>query len=449
MTNLFGSLLQGVKNRVFQDPADGVVTAPTVASLQQVEETPGEQPLSFDEARVIEAVNRLCAGKYYVVMNTPGDPFYRPARARLIWVNNTAQAVQNLGIRTMLAADATGLPVKFENAKGMESLRRMINKTYNVEANYELRGLFDLPGKFGKLKPGVFQLDYDIPRSVFPYCGVLHVRHPRILAKALDLGVTCIYEDHDEDHNKDYKDVPLLFKKYSNFRVIVAITEAVKARLIEEGVPEDKIIVLDSGVNSNSFRRRAEETAAIRRNLLGSRYRHLAVYSGGLQLERGIAHMVDAAESLSDTVFLLLGGNGSDQQYWKNVAAARGLSNLILPGYFDQYDLLAFQQAADVLLVTRAEGERSAITSPLKFFEYLAAGAPIVSASMAAVQPYADNDLAMTTYDHAAPSELAVAIRDCYVRFPWQSDGYRQNIDFARNFTWERRQLALLERLVR
>jgi hypothetical protein len=116
-----------------------------------------------------DIATQLLQGRKYGICTIPGDPFLREARARLIWANNTAQAVQNLGLQALLAADVTALPQKFETAAGLPALRRMIADTYNVAANYELRGLFDILAKFGTLETGKWALDYDIPRYVFPY----------------------------------------------------------------------------------------------------------------------------------------------------------------------------------------------------------------------------------------------------------------------------------------
>lgn len=390
---------------------------------------------------------RAMNGKLYCVINTPGDPFVRPARARLIWGNNTAQATMNLGIPTMMAADITGLPQKFEGPHGMNAARRTISETYNVEATYDLRGLFHLPGKFGKMPPAQFQLNYDIPRNVFPYCSILHARDPRIVEKALNSGITCVYEDHDEDHNKNFKKLPSLVQSNPKLKLVVAITEAVKTRLMDSGVPENRIIVLDSGVNSNSLKRVQAEALNMRRNLLSRGFQKIAIFSGGLQIERGIDHILLAAHQMPHVMFQLIGGNEGDQNHWHAAIRDQALSNVFVPGYLNQAQLMVFQQASDVLLATRQHDQRAAITSPLKFFEYLASGSPVVAANIPSIERHRNDDLAMMTYNPAEPETLADVIAKTFDAFPWKSEGYAANIDFARDFTWEQRQTALLTRL--
>lgn len=386
-------------------------------------------------------------GKSYGILTTTGDPFVREARARLIWAANTAQAVQNLGVKALLAGNATGLPIKFENTEGQASVRRMIADMYNVRADFDLCGLYDIPAKFGALKPGQWARDYDVPRHLLPYCGILHTRDPHVLTKALAAGLTGIYEDHDEDHNKSFHKLPDLAAKYANLRVIVAITDAVKARLVADGVPEDRIVVLNSGVNANTLQRHTGDAMQIRRALRRKGFNQVVVYSGGLQIERGIEHMMHAAAALPRAIFVVLGGNRQDQVHWHRVAIDAGLSNVFIPGYLQQNRLLAFQQAADVLLATRMHDARAAITSPLKFFEYMAAGSPVVGARIAVIDGHADRDLALTTYDPAHPESLIEALRASFSRYSWKSGGYAQNTNFARAFTWEERQKTLFQRL--
>lgn len=391
---------------------------------------------------------RLLGGKKYGIIAVPGDPFVRPARARLIWANNTAQAVQNLGLEALLAADVQSVPVKFESLQGLSSIRRMVTETYNVPATYDMRGIYDMPSKIAKLSPGQWALDYDIPRSVFPYCGLLHTRHPVVLSRALKAGIPCVYEDHDEDHNNAFKKLPELVRAHQNLRVIVAITEAVRERLIKIGIPKDRTIVLDSGVNSQSLVRYKGEATQIRKSLLERGFDHIVVYSGGLQIERGIRHLLNAAVALPKSLFVLFGGNSGDQSLWRSAVVDCALPNVVVPGYVPQRHLLPFQQAADVLVMTREHDERAAITSPLKFFEYLAAGSPIVAASLPAVERYGNANLAAAFYNPANPETLPAILSAVMADFPWRPDGYAHNISLAHEFTWEQRQIALFRQLV-
>lgn len=400
--------------------------------------------MSFDNP----AIERLLGGKKYGIVSVAGDPFVRHARARLIWANNTAQAVQNLGVPAMLAGQVTRLPVKFESREGLISLRRMMSGTYNLPVDFDLAGLYSFPSKFGKLDEDRWARDYDIPRSVFPYCGLLHTRDPRVMQKALLLGLPCIYEDHDEDHNKGYKGLPDLVARHENLWLIIAITDAVRQRLLEDGIPDDRIMVLDSGFNRMALERDAQDAATLRRRLLRG-WKHLVVYAGGLHEERGIDHLLTAAGRMPDTKFILCGGNKGDQAEWRERAAAAGLGNIVFPGYLPQAEALRFQQAACAVVMTRRDDPRAAITSPLKFFEYLASGTAVVAAQISAITRHVEAGLAVSTYAPGAPESLADVLRASFRAFPWTPEGYGENTRFASKFTWEERQRAIFDRLLK
>lgn len=396
-----------------------------------------------------DLLQRLLKGKKYCVLTAPGDPFVRPARARLIWASNTAQAVQNLGHAAMMAGGVGSLPIRFESPNGVASARRQIQELYNVAADFDLLGLYDVPAGVSKSSNLNWLLDHEIPHAVFPYCGILHTRHPMVLATALRAGLTCVYEDHDEDHNTDFMGLPNLAAEFPNLRLIVAITQAVKKRLVQAGVPEARIIVLDSGVNQAGLLRQDAAVARLRAGIAARGFRKIVVYSGGLQAERGIAHIVQAADAMPEAMFVLFGGSDADQQFWRETAVRQGVSNIIIPGYVPQGRLVQFQQAADVLIATRQQDARANITSPLKFFEYLAAGSPIVAAEIPALERHAAAGLALMFYDPARSESLVEALRECFDRFAWTAQGYAENMDRAADHSWEKRQLAIFEQLVR
>ena len=216
-------------------------------------------------------------------------------------------------------------------------------------------------------------------------------------------------------------------------------------RLVLMGVNRSKIIIQDSGVNSRAFQRVPRRAEAWRNSLLWQkRQRKLAVYTGGMQTERGIQHILDAASVLDDVMFVMAGGNRNDVDRWMIQSRRYNLKNVRFLNYLPQDQVIELQQAADIVLMTRQGGHRGSITSPLKLFEYLASGTPIVGVFNSALEGKDLTNCAVRWYDPDSPADLQIAIEEALTKYPKIDRGYGANIEYARQYTWQERQKRIL-----
>jgi glycosyltransferase involved in cell wall biosynthesis len=162
-----------------------------------------------------------------------------------------------------------------------------------------------------------------------------------------------------------------------------------------------------------------------------------------MQHERGIEHLLDAAERLPDVRFVFLGGHETDLATWRTELSRRRVANCKLLGYHPHETVCEVQQASDAVVFTRLASGRPEITSPLKVFEYLVTGVPIIAASIPSLQRL-PSQLDVTWYDAAQPETLALALKSRLAEGEWpiRSDA---NIAAGLSFTWEMRQRALLD----
>ncbi|WP_417708330.1 glycosyltransferase [Roseibium aggregatum] len=387
----------------------------------------------------------------YVFCARVGDDVAARARARSIWAAQSAQATQNLGIDTCLVGGVKKLPFPALKPGFRAKSKRYLAKLYNIEADFDVRILHSNPVE--KLLPedhplvtehGEWEFRFEVPRTVLPFAKLVHTRDPRLAAQCLKAGIRVIYEDHDEEFQVAGRpEIAELFES-PHAAAIVAITSEVASRLEEHGVPSQKILVADSGVNRRAFRYCRQRTNTWRKFLLEDRYKHLVSYSGGLQLERGIDQIMETARSSPDTMFAIMGGNKSDNHMWKSFTRSENITNVKYFGFVDQKDVCDIQKACDAVLYTRSHEGRPGVTSPLKMFEYLASGAPIVSAVIPALTHMKNKDLAITWYDPSDASSLGESLQRCFRDFPRREELYEQNRALAQQFTWEERQKKIL-----
>lgn len=138
-----------------------------------------------------------------------------------------------------------------------------------------------------------------------------------------------------------------------------------------------------------------------------------------------------AAATRPDWQFVLIGST-----YGANVKPLTRLPNVhllgeqpyhSLPGYLDRFDV-----ACIPFLITPL----TEATNPVKFYEYLSAGKPVVSVELPELEPYRDYFYPVQNREDFVPQIEAALQED-------SSEMVHRRIEFARHQTWERRYQAL------
>ena len=188
--------------------------------------------------------------------------------------------------------------------------------------------------------------------------------------------------------NPDLKRV-IRVSRLEYFKGLVTISEVLKHTFVKAGVPEEKILVLDSGVDLELFAHLPDKMGA-RKMLNLPLDRKIVVYAGSLFPEKGIKYILLTAEQLRDTVFILVGGEAKQVQYWTRYARMRGIENVRFVGFISNSLIPIYLVAADALIMPYGRGPARIMdiesTSPLKLFEYMAARKPIISSNIPAIR---------------------------------------------------------------
>lgn len=140
------------------------------------------------------------SGKY-VVCAKADDPIARQARARLIWMSNTAQATQNLGISTLLVGCASELPFKPESLAGQFAIERLLKYWYGIAADFDFQVLYTTSKEKDRIKTLV---EVEYARYILPFAGIVHTRDPIIAAECAKRKINYILEYHDEHYQNSF-----------------------------------------------------------------------------------------------------------------------------------------------------------------------------------------------------------------------------------------------------
>lgn len=164
-------------------------------------------------------------------------------------------------------------------------------------------------------------------------------------------------------------------------RGIVAISGGVGEDLVALGVAADTIAVEHDGFEAARFATLPARAEA-RRQLGLPAGPQIVVYTGGLLAWKGVDVLIDAARALPEAYFVVAGGLEADVARLR--ARAGGLSNVRVDGFQAPDRVALYLAAGDVGVVpNRAQPAISSrYTSPLKVFESMAAGLPLVASDL-------------------------------------------------------------------
>ncbi|MFZ5365201.1 MAG: glycosyltransferase [Patescibacteria group bacterium] len=232
------------------------------------------------------------------------------------------------------------------------------------------------------------------------------------------LGLPTIMETHTTNY-----DLPALRKSFGaakdkNFLGLVTINEKLKKEYAKRGVPEEKIIVLEDGVDLNLFD--IEDDKEIwRKELSLPSDKKIIAYVGGLYREKGIEQILLTAQKLQTTeiIFVLVGGKQEQIREWKKYCAEKNISNVAFAGFACQSDVPKYIKAADVLIMpydTRINYKVMDInsTSPLKLFEYMGSKRPIVSTAIPVIEKVVSHNESAMLAESNNVEQLAQYVRE-------------------------------------
>ena len=116
--------------------------------------------------------------------------------------------------------------------------------------------------------------------------------------------------------------------------------------------------------------------------------------TGHLYAGRGADLFLALAKSIPHAHFVWVGGRPEDVTAWKQRAETQSISNITFIGFIPNQELPLYQSAADILLMpysrsimgSSGTADSASVASPMKMFEYMAAGRAIVTADLPVIR---------------------------------------------------------------
>ncbi len=260
-----------------------------------------------------------------------------------------------------------------------------------------------------------------------------------------------VFEGHDLLEEQRWPSFQPLLQEADRtpaLRGIVTISQGLADAYVIAGAPSHKVHVLREGVDLERFEPVLSKIEA-RRQVGLQDSRSIVCYAGNLYKGRGIEETLECARHLSGVLFVFVGGRTRDIERYQSFCDREGLDKVLFVGMVANATVPAYLYAADVLIMpytSRVPTVRS--MSPMKMFEYMAAGRPIVATDFPTIREVLthEHNAILVEPDNAEGLQAGIQHVLCD---PVLSERIAQQAQLdVEQYSWSNRAAAILERFV-
>lgn len=227
---------------------------------------------------------------------------------------------------------------------------------------------------------------------------------------------------------------------------IVVISRALKDDLVDADIPSEKIIVKPDAADAEAFslerskhQLREELDLPVEEPLVG--------FTGNLYSYNGPELLLSLASQASDLRFVVVGGSEDQLRQFRKRKQTMGLNNLQFEGHQPHEKIPRYLKAFDVLLLPlQPEINRTLkYCSPLKLFEYLMAGRPIVASDLPSLNEILEDRNNALLVDPENPKEYLTALKTILDDQQLADELSCNAAKTGERYTWKRRAREIVE----
>ena len=348
------------------------------------------------------------------------------------------------GIQIMKMCEAfadAGATVELVLPRRFNFIKKSPFEYYGVKKNFNITKLPSLDlvrfGKIGFLIQSLSFAGAALGYVMFKKADIIYSRDELPLFLLGFFKKNIVWEAHAPKWNFAAKSI---LKKR---RKIIAITRGLKNFYAEKGAEENNIFIAPDGVDTARFGGEGKKSEA-REKLKLPQGKKIAVYTGHLYAWKGADTLIKSAEFLGkDILVYLAGGTAGDIARVRKELPAGG--NIVIAGARPHSEISDWQRAADALILpnTAKDDVSKYYTSPMKLFEYMASGTPIVSSDLPSIREIL-NESNSILVEPDNPEALAAGIERALNDKELAEKISKRAFADAQNHTWEKRAKRIL-----
>lgn len=200
---------------------------------------------------------------------------------------------------------------------------------------------------------------------------------------------------------------------YRRASLIIAVTHAFRANLVQRGIGGDKIRVVTNGVDLAHFSARPRDEQLIAQLQLNGKF--VVGYVGTHGMSHALATIVEAfsllaADRDAQDIHLLMIGDGAEKPGLIEQATVRGLSNISFIDTVAKSDVARYWALLDLSIVHLKKVDVHRTVIPSKIFESMAMGVPILHGARGESEDIVKDAGAGTAFEQEDAADLAAKI---------------------------------------
>lgn len=285
-------------------------------------------------------------------------------------------------------------------------------------------------GKLRKINPNVIVLNYP---SV--YTGMLGFFAAKLLRKPCVVDFNDLIAQYTINLLKLKKSSlsSRILIKIQDFivkhsKAVVVPTDFIKKYAVALGCNEKKINVVPNGVDTQVFHWRNTSNYRSSLNLNG---KNVCVYFGRLEEWAGSSILKEVSgiieQKRPDVRLLIAGGGSAEPEFSQNVIMIKEVPHCEVP------KIIA---VADVVLVPFPKNEVSHAASPLKLFEAMAMGKPVIASGVSGIRDVVESGYNGLLVDSNNPEEWVAAVETVLNSKMLQLKLGKNAGECAKNYDW-------------
>jgi len=275
---------------------------------------------------------------------------------------------------------------------------------------------------------------------------LVFTRSPYIAWKLAEQQLPVIFESHWFSRDKNVIPLPRFASLISASTAsgVVTTSPAITSAYIEAGLDRSHILTVSNSVDVDTF---AKSQSGGLGKLFGPQVyqKPTFVYTGSLGKGKGAQFLASASASLENIHVAIIGGNDKEIQNLQETSG--NSSTLFLHSAVPHKEIPAIlQDATGLIMPYTNEGSLSLYMCPLKMFEYLATGKPVISADLPALKTILAHEKNAFFFQPCSTSSFKEQIFNTLNMSNSQAKALRdKQFDTISRFSWANRAKTILE----